>query len=603
MSNLKVAHKLVLAFAVLVIGVVAAGVFVATSLTSIQKITELNEHSYAYIDAIADTTGALVEEQNAVRGYVASLDPSFLKKRDKYQGEYEAAFKRIADGVEDADEKARADALTAAVAVFQAEVAKQIADVDNPAQREAARSEIAKTGRLTNIRKVLETMAKVEDQQLDERHQDQVKAFRTAIATLAIGGALAVGVAALMGWLLSNAIAAPVTAMTAAMRRLAGGDNTVDVPAVGRKDEIGGMAAAVLTFKEAALEKIRLEGLSAEQRAEAERIRESGEAERQANAQEQSVVVSRVGQGLEALAGGDLTFRLNETFPAAYRKLQADFNAAMEQLAQTMGVINGAVGGIQAGSGEISQAADNLSRRTEQQAASLEETAAALDEITATVRKTAEGADSARRTVESARQDAEKGGQVVDRAVAAMTQIEESSSKIGNIVGVIDEIAFQTNLLALNAGVEAARAGDSGKGFAVVAQEVRALAQRSAEAAKEIKALISASTIQVDEGVSLVGETGEALRRIITGVQGINQIVAEIAASATEQSTGLAEVNTAVNQMDQATQQNAAMVEQSTAASHSLSNEARELSRLVQRFRLAGDASRQDRPGSARRAA
>jgi len=587
MSNLKVAHKLLLAFAMLVAGVIAAGVLVAMSMTSIQTITGLNEHSYDYIDAIADTTGALVEEQNAVRGYVASLDPSFLKKREKYAGDYKVGYDRLVAGVEGPEEQARADALKAAVAKFETEITKQIADVDNPATREAARAEIASTGRLTDIRKVLETMAKVEEDQLAQRHADQASAFRGGVMTLAIGGALAVGLAGLMGWLLSNAIAAPVTAMTAAMRRLAGGDNTVDVPAVGRKDEIGGMAAAVLTFKEAAIEKIRLEGMSAEQRAETERTRAAGEAERQANAQEQAVVVSRVGQGLEALAGGDLTFRLNEAFPAAYRKLQGDFNAAMEQLAQTMGVINGAVGGIQAGSGEISQAADNLSRRTEQQAASLEETAAALDEITATVRKTAEGAGSAQRTVNSARADAEKGGEVVDRAVAAMTQIEESSSKIGNIVGVIDEIAFQTNLLALNAGVEAARAGESGKGFAVVAQEVRALAQRSAEAAKEIKALITASTAQVDEGVSLVGETGEALRRIIGGVQDINRIVAEIAASAQEQSTGLAEVNTAVNQMDQATQQNAAMVEQSTAASHSLSNEARELSRLVQRFRLA----------------
>jgi methyl-accepting chemotaxis protein len=586
MSNLKVAHKLLLAFAVLVLGVIIAGTLVASSLSAIQKITKLNEHSYAYVDAIGDTTSALVEEQNAVRGYMASLDPSFLEKRQRYAGEYDTAFKRIAAGAEDADEKARVDALTAAVAVFRGEIDKQVAEVNDPATLEAARKNVASTGRLTNGREVLETMAKVEDQQLAERSTAQAKAFRVGLITLAAGGALAIGLAVLMGWLLSNAIAAPITAMTGVMRRLAGGDNTVDVPAVGRKDEIGGMAAAVLTFKDAAIEKLRLEGLSAEQRAEAERNRATGEVERQANAREQTTVVTRVGEGLEALAAGDLTFRLNETFPAAYRKLQGDFNAAMDQLAQTMGVINGAVGGIQAGSGEISHAADNLSKRTEQQAASLEETAAALDEITATVRRTAEGAGVARRTVDNARNDAECGGQIVERAVAAMGQIESSSREIGAIIGVIDEIAFQTNLLALNAGVEAARAGEAGRGFAVVAQEVRALAQRSADAAKEIKTLISNSTQQVDEGVALVGETGLALGRIITGVQDINRIVAEIAASAAEQSTGLHQVNVAVNQMDQATQQNAAMVEESTAASHALSNEARELGSLVQRFRL-----------------
>ena len=588
MSNLKVAHKLLLAFAVLVIGVVAAGALVGASLASIQRITGLNARSYAHIDAISDTAAALVEEQNAVRGYVASRDASFLKKRAKYAKEYVQALERLQAGAETSEAKTRLDALTKAVGVFHDEIDKQIVDADNPATLETARLEIASTGRLTATRKVLEAMGKIEDQQLATRGAEQAKAFRASITTLAGGGALAIGTAVLMGWLLSNAIAVPVTAMTAAMRRLAGGDNTVDVPAVGRKDEIGGMAAAVLTFKDAAIEKLRLEGLSAEQRAEAERIRETGEAERAANAREQAGVVARVGEGLEALAGGDLTFRLNETFPAAYRKLQGDFNAAMDQLAQTMGVINGAVGGIQAGSGEIAGASNDLSKRTEQQAASLEETAAALDEITATVRRTAEGASSARRTVDNARQDAETGGRVVDRAVAAMGQIEASSREIGAIIGVIDEIAFQTNLLALNAGVEAARAGEAGRGFAVVAQEVRALAQRSAEAAKEIKTLINASTAQVDEGVGLVGETGEALRRIIAGVQDINRIVAEIAASATEQSTGLQQVNTAVNQMDQATQQNAAMVEQSTAASHALSNEARELGRLVQRFRLAG---------------
>ncbi len=587
MSNLKVAHKLVLAFAILVAGVIAAGALVASSLSSIQKITGLNEHSYDYVDAISDTTEALVEEQNAVRGFVASTDTSFLDRQGKFQQDYDVAFKRLAAGVEDGDEKARLDSLSAAVGVFRSEMKAQVADAQNPATLEKDRQELKTTGRLTTVRKILDTMADIEQKQLDQRHGQQVAAFKTGMITLTAGGALSIGVAILMGWLLSNGIAAPVTAMTAAMRRLAGGDNTVAVPAIGRKDEIGGMAAAVLTFKEAALAKMRLEGEAAEQREHSERARAANDADRQASAQEQAQVVDRVGQGLEALAAGDLTFRLNETFPLAYRKLQGDFNAAMDQLTQTMTVINGAVGGIQAGSGEISHAADDLSRRTEQQAASLEETAAALDEITATVRRTAEGAGSARRSVDNARKDAEKGGEVVERAVAAMTQIEESSSKIGSIVGVIDEIAFQTNLLALNAGVEAARAGESGKGFAVVAQEVRALAQRSAEAAKEIKALISASTQQVDEGVNLVGETGEALGRIITGVQDINRIVAEIAASATEQATGLHQVNTAVNQMDQATQQNAAMVEQSTAASHALSNEARELGRLVQRFRLA----------------
>jgi methyl-accepting chemotaxis protein len=296
-------------------------------------------------------------------------------------------------------------------------------------------------------------------------------------------------------------------------------------------------------------------------------------------------VVRELAARLSRLAEGDLTARL-AGFSGEYKTLETDFNAAVERLQEAMQAISAKTVSMQGGTGEISQAADDLSRRTEQQAASLEQTAAALDEITATVRKTAEGANHARGVVSSAKNDAEHSGTVVRDAVAAMGEIEKSSGQISQIIGVIDEIAFQTNLLALNAGVEAARAGEAGKGFAVVASEVRALAQRSAEAAKEIKALIQASTGHVSSGVELVGETGKSLDRIAQQVTEINAIVAEIAASAQEQSTGLAEVNTAVNQMDQVTQQNAAMVEETTAASHSLASEAGELATLVGRFNL-----------------
>jgi methyl-accepting chemotaxis protein len=252
---------------------------------------------------------------------------------------------------------------------------------------------------------------------------------------------------------------------------------------------------------------------------------------------------------------------------------------------------------IRSGTEEISIASDDLARRTEQQAASLEETAAALDEITATVKKTADGATHARSVVSTAKSDAEQSSKIVNEAIDAMSGIEKSSRQIGQIIGVIDEIAFQTNLLALNAGVEAARAGEAGRGFAVVASEVRALAQRSAEAAKEIKALISTSTAQVDHGVDLVAQTGKALDRIMQQITEINVVVSEIAASAQSEATGLNEVNTAVNQMDQVTQKNAAMVEESTAASHTLARETDELARLVGRFRVeeggGADSSRQ----------
>ncbi|WP_407722184.1 PAS domain-containing methyl-accepting chemotaxis protein [Neorhizobium petrolearium] len=314
-------------------------------------------------------------------------------------------------------------------------------------------------------------------------------------------------------------------------------------------------------------------------------------------AEEDRITVEALGQGLSALAGGDLTYRITAGFAQKAAALKSDFNTMADNLQEILKAVTTAITSMHSGSTEISHASDDLSKRTEQQAASLEETAAALEEITATVKKTAEGARQVADVTTSARAAAEQSGVIVDNAVNAMSQIEQSSSQIGQIIGVIDEIAFQTNLLALNAGVEAARAGDAGKGFAVVAQEVRELAQRSANAAKDIKTLISTSSQQVGQGVALVGQTGEALRGIVKQIGDITGLVSAIASSTQEQSTGLHQINTAVNQMDQMTQQNAAMVEETAASSHSLAQEATDLAQLVSRFRLEND---RERPGSIR---
>jgi len=413
---------------------------------------------------------------------------------------------------------------------------------------------------------------------------------RIAHRTIAINIALAVaGIAAGLGvglWVAIAKISRPLNQLSERMGKLAAGELSVTIEGQARADEVGHMAQAVQVFKDNALKAQAAEAEVVRVRTASEEERRLRDADRAQAALEQQAAVSQIGVGLTKLSGGDLTYRLTEAFAESYRKLQDDFNAAVGTLQETMKEITGNSAGIKTGAGEITVASDDLSRRTEQQAASLEETAAALEQITSTVKRTAEGANHARTVVAAATTDAESGGEVVGRAIVAMKAIETSSRAITQIIGVIDEIAFQTNLLALNAGVEAARAGDAGRGFAVVAQEVRALAQRSAAAAKEIKGLISASTKQVGDGVDLVGQTGEALGRIVSQVGEINTVVTAIAASAQEQASGLAQINVAINQMDQVTQQNAAMVEESTAASHALAREADDLDRLMGRFQV-----------------
>src|SRR5271165_2233988 len=356
-----------------------------------------------------------------------------------------------------------------------------------------------------------------------------------------------------------------LNALSAAMTVLASGDNDVALPVVAGADEVGDMTRAVQVFKLNAVERARLEAEALANRSQTERERERAAAERAKAAEEQAEVVRRLGVGLRNLADGDLMVRLSEGFTPTYAQIRDDFNDAIDRLRTTVLSVVESADAMRTGAQEISTASDDLARRTEQQAASLEETTATLGEVTTTVKQSAEGTSHARQVVTAADNDAKQSAVVVREAVDAMSAIAKSSQEISQIIGVIDEIAFQTNLLALNAGVEAARAGEAGRGFAVVASEVRALAQRSAEAAKEIKALISASTTQVDHGVALVAETGKSLGRIVQRITAVNSVVGEIAAGAKEQSVGLKEISVAVSQMDSVTQRNAAMVEETTA--------------------------------------
>jgi methyl-accepting chemotaxis protein len=403
---------------------------------------------------------------------------------------------------------------------------------------------------------------------------------RLMIAFAVLGGILGIGAAVAAAVSLTR----PLVRLQTRMHDLMKGDVESPVLDRDRKDEIGRIAETVEFVKATLVERNRLQEEAAVAARAAEESRR--QAEEKAIERERTLVLESIGAGLAKLAAKDLGYRMSDNIPEAYRKLQADFNAALEELEKAVQGVRACTQLMQSGTAEIASASGDLSRRTEQQAARLEETSAALDKITATVRKAAEGATHAREVVANAKEDAEKGGEVVRKTVEAMAGIEKSSQQIGQIIGVIDEIAFQTNLLALNAGVEAARAGDAGRGFAVVASEVRALAQRSAEAAKEIKGLITASTTQVGHGVGLVAETGKALERMVGKVAEINQVVLEISSGAEGQATELREINAAVGELDKGTQQNAAMAEEATAVSRTLAEQSEELTSLIGEFRV-----------------
>ncbi len=362
----------------------------------------------------------------------------------------------------------------------------------------------------------------------------------------------------------------PLKAISLTTERLSQGDMSPVNGFERSSDEIARIARALRVFRDSLVEKEELTRLTEQERAE--------------NQAHLSNAVTEIGNGLSELAQGNLTYRIEADLTEGYIQLKSDFNLTAETLNGTVVEVSEVAASIGTGASEISQAADDLSKRTESQAATLEETSASLEELTANVQSAAAGAKDAEATTVSAREQAIQSGAVVRDAVQAMKDIESSSTQISQIIGVIDDIAFQTNLLALNAGVEAARAGEAGRGFAVVASEVRGLSQRTTDAAHEIKELISRSSQQVESGVDLVGRAGEALSGILDRVSTISDLVSTIAISTNEQASGLSEANAAVSHLDQVTQQNATMVEQTNAAGQTLNANAKRLVVLIQKF-------------------
>jgi methyl-accepting chemotaxis protein len=508
---------------------------------------------------------------------------------ERAKADYTASKTRMF-GLYDAAEKVSTDAVsietfhkdsTAIAAVLDQVVAALAAGRGDEAKAGLLRADTMVDALLPRMRDWINTSSDHIDKQTEllRQHTDQTITYSLSL----------LGLLFTLGIILSlfvnrREITGPLAQLQHRMGTLAAGETQSPVLGLERRDEIGSMAMAVSAFRDNAVERIRLETEAESGRSLSEREKAQRESQRAREAADVQIVVDALGAGLKALASGHIGYRINQPFVPAFDELRINFNASLKTLQEALTTVGQNARAINAGADEIRSAATDLSHRTEQQAASVEETAAALEEITTTVKDSTTRAEEAGILVARARGTAQDSGKIVANAVAAMEAIEKSSTEITNIISVIDDIAFQTNLLALNAGVEAARAGEQGKGFAVVAHEVRELSQRSATAAKEIKTLINGSGDQVRNGVALVGQAGNALQVIAEEVQEINRHVSAIVEAAREQSTGLQEINKAVNTMDQGTQQNAAMVEQSTAASHNLAKEAASLAALLGRF-------------------
>ncbi|MGV1828911.1 HAMP domain-containing methyl-accepting chemotaxis protein [Agrobacterium vitis] len=591
LDNLKIKTKILSVIVSICVLGIGASMFLSQSLNTVDQ---------QYSDFINQEAGSLLaitrsSQRLMSAGYDAyqildydDASPEMVRAKKDYEESVERMIGMIDEAI--ALNPSKADKFHEFRARYVAikDMTSRVVELDRIKKIDEARAELMKADKLiaetlVDLRAWLANGMKVLSQ---DSASIAAQTRNTIIATL--GGLFVAFILAIFAalWIISHGITRPIERLRLRMIALAKGETRAEIDGAGRGDELGQMAAAVAVFRDNALDRERLEAEAEASRGLSEKERAERDAQRAKDAADTKFAVEALAEGLTRLADGDVSYRITVPFVAGLDGLRSNFNSSVQKLQQALVTVRQNARGIDAGANEIRSAADDLSHRTEQQAASVEETAAALEQITTTVKDSTRRAEEAGILVSKTRDGAERSGDVVRKAVAAMQEIERSSGEISNIIGVIDEIAFQTNLLALNAGVEAARAGEAGKGFAVVAQEVRELAQRSANAAKDIKGLIVSSGQQVQAGVQLVAETGSSLETIVGEVQEINRHVTAIVEAAREQSVGLQEINTAVNTMDQGTQQNAAMVEQTTAASHSLAKEAATLSDLLSRFKL-----------------
>ncbi|WP_240606369.1 methyl-accepting chemotaxis protein [Phenylobacterium kunshanense] len=587
--EMNIPKKLSLSFVFICVSAAVMMVVLLATILMIRASTESSNRSQAiHADALALET-AILRQNSQLRGYLVTGDKSYLKSYYEGRDEYDQVAQKLTSTLTDPAMLKAIEASRTATVAWRKDWGDRLIKVVGSGLRDEAQQEVRDAGSKVLVSAAvlpLRDVRSAEAKNIAENGARQQMAIVIAMVALAIGGIALIAIAMTLSRMLSRTIARPITTLTQAMTQLAEGDNDIAVDA-DRADELGDMARAVLVFRDAALAKAEADRA----KADADRAKEEADRARVVAEAAQRRVVETLDTALAALASGDLTHVITSPFEPEYERLRQSFNSAVEGLERSISGVVQSARSVHSGAAEIYAASEDLSRRTEQQAASLEETTAASQQVTVMVGETAQRAADARTAIEVANGNAAEGGAIVNEAISAMDAIQASSEEISQIINLIDSITFQTNLLALNAGVEAARAGDAGKGFAVVASEVRALAQRSADAARDIKALINASSEQVASGVGRVGHTGEVLALIGAKIGDTNALINEIAQSTETQAENLKQVNSAVASMDRMTQQNAAMVNEATAAARSLADQADELSTLVARFRLRSAAT------------
>jgi len=582
LDRMNIPRRLGAAFVIL--NVVAAAVMIAcgVSLAMISSVTAKNSESQAILANVLGLETALLRQNSQLRGFLVTADQSYLKSYYEGRDDYDRMSAEL-EGQLGAD-----PALQGKVRLSREETLKWRRDwgdryvaVVKAGNRDGAQEAIRAAGKKVLVSDAVNPLRDIRDAQhaaIEAQSARQATVITVAWIALGLGAAILIGLALVLARALIRSIARPIVALTAAVTDLAQGSTDVDIPGTARGDELGAMAQAMLVFRDAAIE-------------------------RQRSVAEREEAVARIGQQLAAVARSDLTVRLTG-MPPAFQSLASDFNEAMERLAGAMGAVNESIGAINLTSSEIEHAMTDLAGRSEDQAARLQLSSSTMLSLSANIEANASLAVGVSGSMRDARQEAETGGAVVGRAIQAMSQIETASEEISEITAMIDNIAFQTNLLALNAGVEAARAGEAGKGFSVVASEVRALSMRATEAASEIKKRVEAVGVHVQTGVSLVHETGSALETIISRVAEVTDAVTRIADAVSEQSVALRNVSETIGAMDKMTQQNAAMVEETNAATKNLNHEARALAGTFAGFRIgAGTPGAMPEPSPSRWAA